>query len=132
MEEMRRTLEFFKWKSRWWLKLQSARANSTTPPDPQVQHGLRAYANRQASIYSSLVNTYVNHWRKFLLEHSLRAEWLSLYPVTPPSTTESTPAESADAPLEGDEDGSDDEDGEDSENPADLGFEEIFVDLHSD
>jgi hypothetical protein len=29
------------------------RTDSATPPDPQVQHGLRAYANRQASIYSS-------------------------------------------------------------------------------
>ena len=61
VEEMRRTLEFFKWRSSWWLALQDARANSAAPPDPQVQHGLRAYAHRQASMYSSLVTTYVEH-----------------------------------------------------------------------
>ena len=68
VEEMRRTLEFFKWKSRWWLQLQDVCASSATPPaEPQVEHGLRAYAHRQASIYSSLATAYVDHWREFLL-----------------------------------------------------------------
>ena len=40
VEEMRWVLEFFKWKSQWWLELQDARVNSAAPPDPQVQHGL--------------------------------------------------------------------------------------------
>jgi hypothetical protein len=58
IEEMRRTLEFFKWKSCWWLSLQDARVDPATPADPQIYHGLRAYAHRQASMYSSLVDTY--------------------------------------------------------------------------
>ena len=78
LEEMRWTLEFFKWKSHWWLTIQNERGTSAAPPDPQIQHGLWAYANRQASMYSSLVNMYMNHWRKFLTQHSLGLEWLSL------------------------------------------------------
>ena len=122
-EEMRRTLEFFKWKSSWWLSLQDARMDSATPPDPQIQHGLRAYARRQASIYSSLVDTYVDHWRKFLVEHSLGTEWLKLYPVVSPPAAKSIPTEGLDKPLD---DG--DEDEADSEDPIDPEFEERFGD----
>ena len=79
LEEMRRTLEFFKWKSRWWLELQDKRLTSAKPPDPQVQHGLRAYAHRQASTYSSLTWIYVNHWRTFLVENSLSRGYARTY-----------------------------------------------------
>ena len=126
IEEMRRTLEFFKWKSQWWLGLQNSRANSSPPPDPQVLHGLRAYAHRQSSIYSSLVTTYVDHWKEFLIKHSLGLEWIALYSSTPLQTTKSTSVEGMDEPLEGDED----EDGPDFEVAAgDPEFEEMFVDL---
>jgi hypothetical protein len=114
VEEMRRTLEFFKWKSRWWLELHSARADSATPPDPQIYHGLRAYAHRQATIYSSLVDVYVNYWRKFLVEHSLGLDWLQLYPVAATPTTEPAPAE-LDQPLDVGRD--EDEDEPDFPNP---------------
>jgi len=126
LEEMRRTIEFFKWKSRWWLTLGDARANSEVPPDPQVQHGLRAYANRQASIYSSLATTYEDHWRKFLVDHSLGTEWLGQTPMTPFPADNSIPAVDVDAPLEGDEDVDDAGSGD----PTDPDFEEIFADLH--
>lgn len=129
LEEMRRTIEFFKWKSRWWLELGDARTNSAAPPDPQVQHGLRAYANRQASIYSSLATTYADHWREFLIDHSLGTEWISQPPVTPPPANAPVPPVDVDGPLEDDEDG-EDEDDTDSENPADPEFEEIYADLH--
>ena len=125
LEEMRRTLEFFKWKSRWWLELQEKRATSAKPPDPQVQHGLRAYAHRQASTYSSLAQTYANHWRKFLVENSLGLDWINLHPDTQASTTKPIPAVSVDDPLEGEEE----EDESDAEEPADPEFEEIYADF---
>jgi len=126
IEEMRRTLKFFKWKSHWWLTLQDLRANSSAPPDPQVLHGLRAYADRQSSIYSSLVTTYINHWQEFLVERSLGLEWLTLYSYLPPQSTGSASFEDMDEPLEGDED----EDKPDFEDAAaDPEFEEMFVDL---
>ena len=124
LEEMRRTLEFFKWKSQWWLTLQDARVQPGMSLDPQVLHGLRAYSHRQSSTYSSLVTTYINHWRKFLVEHSLRCPWLSLYPTTPPPT-ESVLVKDVDELLEDDED----EDEPNCEDPADPEFEERFVDL---
>ena len=40
VEEMQRMLEFFNWKSQWWLLLADAWQNSPAPPDPQVQHRL--------------------------------------------------------------------------------------------
>jgi hypothetical protein len=127
VEEMRRTLEFFKWKSRWWLALQNSRADSEPSLDPQTHHGLRAYANRQALIYSSLVTSYVNHWRKFLVENSLGLEWLNLYPVASSPATVLHPVEGVDQPLE-----DEDEDEPDSEGSVDQDFEERFADLHGD
>ena len=125
VEEMRRTLEFFKWKSRWWLSLQDARSNSTAPPDPQVAHGLWAYSHRQASVYSSLVNIYIEHWRRFLVANSLGSEWLALYPTDLPTPTKSTTLEGTDEPLGS----SEDEDEMDTGEAADPEFEERFVDL---
>ena len=126
VEEMRRTLDFFKWKSRWWLSLQNLRADSAVPLDPQTHYGLRAYANRQARMYSLLVTTYVNHWRKFLVEHSLGLDWLSLYPEVSPPATVPIPVEVMDKPLGGEED----EDELAFEDPTDQAFEEKFAELH--
>ena len=123
VEEMRRTLEFFKWKSRWWRSLQSLRADSVAPLDPQIHHGLRAYASRQERMYLSLVTTYVNHWRTFLVEHSLGLDWLSLYPDQSPPATVPITVEVVDNPLEGEEN-------EDEEDPTDQAFEEKFAELH--
>ena len=125
VEEMRQVLKFFKWKSQWWLELQDARVNSTAPPDPQVQHGLRAYAHRQSSIYSSLARTYIDHWRGFLTEHSLGLDWISEYPLSPSPATKSTPAEEVDPPLESNDDVSE----MDVVDPTDPDFEERFSDL---
>ena len=134
LEEMRRTLQFFSWKSQWWLSLRDARASSPTPPEPQLEHRIRAYAHCQASIYSSLVTVYVDYWREFLLQHSLGTEWLSLYPTTPPSPTGAISEEGLDEPLESnanDEYGDDDDDDEELNinNLVDPEFEERFADL---
>ena len=134
LEEMRRVLEFFEWKSKWWLASQESRAASENPPDPQVQHGLRAYAHRQAATYSLLAKTCAGHWQKFLTERSLGLDWLTPYPTTPPPATEPLSAEGIDGPLEGggeatgevDEDEDEDEDELD---PVDPEFEETFEDL---
>lgn len=123
VEEMRRTLEFFRWKSRWWLSLQDARSNSTMAPDPQVVHGLRAYSHRQASMYSSLVHIYVEYWRTFLVENSLGYEWLALHP----SNLRPSAGPGSNEPSGNSED--EDEDEVDLGEPADPEFEERFVDL---
>ena len=128
LEEMRRTLKFFEWRSDQWLAFRDTRATSDTPTDLQVQHGLRAYAYRQAAMYSSLVGIFVNHWRNFLVERSFGLNWLSQYPTTPSPATGPVLVESIDAPLEGDaEDGGENE--ADPDGPADPEFEEMFDEL---
>ena len=105
VEEMGRTLRYFEWKRDWWLSLAPAKSNalaestvsgeSNTPgasgksnapgksnasPPADIQAGLRAYACRQSSVYDNLIASFVNHWRKYLLAHSLGTAWLKNYP----------------------------------------------------
>ena len=83
IEEMGRTLCYFEWKQSQWLSVQSERENSDSPPPPDVQRGLRAYAHRQANIYGTLVVSFANRWRKSLLSLGFSPPWLSRYPVAP-------------------------------------------------
>ena len=126
VEEMRRTLQFFKWKSQWWLKLQDVRASSATPPDPQVEHGLRAYAHRQASLYSSLIPIYLNHWQMFLFTHSLGTEWLKHYPTTISPATEPV-SEGVGWPLRGNANGEDGNGGKECGGIIGQEFEKRFA-----
>ena len=82
VEEMGRILSYFEWKWSWWLSLQSARESSDSPPPASVQHGLRAYAHRQAKVYEILIYSFANKWRKSLDSHKLSPAWLSRYPAT--------------------------------------------------
>jgi len=82
VEEMGRTLLYFKWKQSQWLSLKSERAKSSSPPSADVQRGLRAYALRQANIYETLIVSFVSRWRKTLLSLELSPAWLSQYPHT--------------------------------------------------
>lgn len=82
VEEMGRTLRYFNWKKSDWLSLQSSRMRTATPPSVEVQRGLRAYSSRQVYIYETLIISFVNLWRKFLVPNNLGSEWLHQYPVT--------------------------------------------------
>ena len=79
LEEMGCTLRYFKWKQSWWLSLESKRVNSDSPPPPNVQRGLHAYAHRQAKVYETLIISFISRWRKSLLAHGLTPAWLSQY-----------------------------------------------------
>ena len=83
LEEMGRTLLYFKWKQSWWLSLESERAKSTSPPPVDVQRGLSAYAHRQANIYKTLIASFVSRWRKTLRALKLSPAWLSQFPDAP-------------------------------------------------
>ena len=61
VEEMGRTLQYFKWKSSWWQSISSERSKSNNPPPPNVQSGLHVYADRQSHIYDQLTTLFVNH-----------------------------------------------------------------------
>ena len=116
IEEMGRTLLYFKWKQSFWLSLQSEQATSGSPPSADVQRGLCAYALRQANIYDVLIVSFVSRWRKTLHSNGLSPAWLPQYshvadplssrpsrgharptkePTADPANPESTQAESA-------------------------------------
>ena len=90
VEEMGRTLRYFEWKRDWWSSFVSGGSNvsgefdtsskSNAPLSAGVQDGLRAYARRQSHVYNDLIASFVGHWRKYLLAHSLGAAWLDNYP----------------------------------------------------
>lgn len=87
IEEMGRTLLYLEWKQQRWISLAFERLESESPPPPDVQRGLNAYAQRQASIYETLVASFAARWRKTLISHGRNPSWLSNYPadVEPPS-----------------------------------------------
>ena len=90
VEEMGRTLRYFEWKRDWWSSFVSGGSNvsgefdtsskSNAPLSAGVQDGLCAYARRQSHVYNDLIASFVSHWRKYLLAHSLGAAWLDNYP----------------------------------------------------
>jgi hypothetical protein len=82
LEEMRRVLAYFEWHERWWLSL---RERWEGLPAAQME-GLRAYAERQASLRRNLSKDFRSHWTyvsKWVDMHILndevcgldRAEW---------------------------------------------------------
>ena len=97
VEEMGRTLLYFEWKRDWWLAFVSGGYNASdasggtsgepnAPSKPNaslpidIQDGLDAYARRQSQVYDDLIASFVGHWRKYLLAHSLGTTWLDDYP----------------------------------------------------
>ena len=81
VEEMGRTLQYFRWKKSWWESLSSERGQSNNPPPLNIQAGLHAYAHRQSDIYGKLITLFVNRWHGFLSAHSLGLSWLCNYPL---------------------------------------------------
>ena len=62
-EEMRRVLEFLKWKSRDWLRKGGIRLVSSLTDCPLQLEGLSAYACRQADVFSSIHNHFLGVWK---------------------------------------------------------------------
>ena len=62
-EEMRRTLEFLKWKSSLWSSKASFRPDD--PLSSALHEGLTAYALRQANVFISLHDHFRSLWQGF-------------------------------------------------------------------
>lgn len=78
-EEMRRVLEFLKWKCRDWLRKSSEQVTSSLASCPLQLEGLRAYACRQANVFSSIHNHFLGVWKGLELPRKHLAE--PLYPA---------------------------------------------------
>ena len=69
-EEMRQTLEFFKWKSSLWSSKASLKSEQSMTS--ALREGLSAYAFRQANIFISLHDHFLSLWQGFkVLNNSL-------------------------------------------------------------
>lgn len=62
-EEMRRVLEFLKWKSRDWLRKGGDQVVSSLTICPLQLEGLRAYACRQAGVFADIHTHFLGIWK---------------------------------------------------------------------
>ena len=93
-EEMRRVIEFLRWKSEWWMS-----RTERQPPDTALAEGLRAYANKQSLLQKGLSQHFQTIWQAPLHELNTASQGYS---------------ESTDGINHDGEDGGEDEDVEDS------------------
>jgi hypothetical protein len=71
---MRRVLESLKWKSKGWLQKGDAQTFLSLTSCPFQVEGLRAYASRQARIFSDLHNHFLAIWKGLELPREHLAE----------------------------------------------------------
>ena len=82
VEEMRRMIEFFDWKARWWIN----HASLHTGISVALQSGLHGYAHKQAAVYQGLAHSFAHKWYPVLVANSIPVEWPATYiPASTPS-----------------------------------------------
>jgi hypothetical protein len=79
-EEMRRVLTFLKWKSNNWLQKGDTQVISSLTQCPYQLEGLRAYACRQANVFSDIHDHFLGIWMGLELPREHMIE--SVYPVS--------------------------------------------------
>lgn len=72
VEEMRRILQYFHWKSGWWKEQRDQREDAT----PDIARGLNAYAERQAASLTALGHSFAQKWHPLHVKHNITMQWL--------------------------------------------------------
>ena len=135
-EEMRRVVVFLEWKSSSWTGRVGARLGTVTA---DVQHGVDAYAHKQANTYYELAVSLANQWLPHLLKWKLDVSWTDdfswageiintqgfsdIAQENPPSNGPATAKEAGGikpAALDNDSDGESDDGDQDGANGGDL------------
>lgn len=80
---MRRVLAYLGWKSGDWLQKGCPTAVSSLTSCPHRADGLRAYASRQAKVFSDIRNHFLGIWTGLELPREHLTE--PVYPVDPNS-----------------------------------------------
>ena len=75
LEEMHRTLLFFKWKARWWRGLVGLQENASG----EVCQGVDAYSLKQADLLEQRVKSYAKDWLLVLRKRGVHPEWEAEY-----------------------------------------------------
>jgi len=76
LEEMRRTIAYYEWKQSWWL---GHGQSSSEGGDRYVEHGLGAYAQKQAHICKCMAEGFAKSWLLFLRGKGMACEWENKY-----------------------------------------------------
>jgi len=74
-EEMRRTIVYYEWKQKWWLK---QNPQPTTSEDT-IQHGILAYSQKQAHYCKCMAESFAMAWLPFLQSEGIKPEWEHRY-----------------------------------------------------
>jgi hypothetical protein len=131
-EEMRRVIEYLRWKAEWWQARTSLRGHS----DSGIASGISGYANKQAAICSRMAEQCASHWIPRLKDKDISPSWALYFPSLPlqrlrsrvtvsVGETENVHSEGEDVEDVDEEDSSGDEDGElqgDDEDNLDWDF----------
>jgi len=100
-EEMRRVIEFLKWKARWWKERQEQQGEI----GKDFREGLQSYAQTQRSIQLALASEFQNLWMAPLDEEDVDEGVVDEGDPAQAATVEATERDDDDEEEEGDEDG---------------------------
>ena len=75
IEEMHRVIVYLEWKATWWMDLADARSDAPI----HVQHGVAAYAAKQAAICRSMATSFASHWYPTLKKQNITIAWPHQY-----------------------------------------------------
>ena len=76
-EEMRRVIVYLEWKSCAWSEKVGIRAGSCTL---DIQHGVDAYARKQASIHCEIAVSFASQWLPYLKAAGYDTKWATELP----------------------------------------------------
>ncbi|EMD40257.1 hypothetical protein CERSUDRAFT_28712, partial [Gelatoporia subvermispora B] len=74
-EEMRRIVEFLRWKACWWRGQRDRRV-----VDAVLLRGLNAYAEKQAAVFEGLALTFARRWMPYLHSLGRSPKWFEYFP----------------------------------------------------
>ena len=75
-EEMRRVVVYLEWKSHSWFEKIGVRAGSCSP---DIQHGIDAYARKQANIHHEIAVSFSGRWLPYLKACGLDTGWTKAF-----------------------------------------------------
>ena len=74
-EEMRRTIVYYEWRQQWWLE----QKDRQTAHEDSIQHGIKAYSEKQAHYCKCLAEGFAMAWLQFLQSEGIKPEWEDRY-----------------------------------------------------
>lgn len=72
-EEMRRVVEYLRWRAEWWRNRSSLRAHN----DPTISSGISGYAHKQAAMCIFIAEQCARYWLPRLQDEGITPPWSS-------------------------------------------------------